>query len=162
MLELVKVINSSSGRFFTEVISIATSKQKLKQILHVPLYSNAFYLMSANAMSAVFGFAFWVIAARFYPAEAVGLASAVIAAVGLLACLANLGFGYGLIRFLPDAGTKSNSLLNSSFTITILASMLVSLIFLGGLGFWSPALLFLHREPLLIAAFIVSPPFSAR
>lgn len=155
MLELIKVINLRSGRFLTEIISIATSKQKLMQLFHVPLYSNAFYLMLANAMSALFGFAFWVVAARFYPAEAVGLASAVIAAVGLLAGFANLGFGYGLIRFLPNAGAKSNSLLNSSFTISILASLLISLIFLGGLGFWSPALLFLRRDPILIAAFII-------
>jgi O-antigen/teichoic acid export membrane protein len=155
LLELTKLMNLNVGGFFTEVIGTATSKQALKQLFHVPLYANAFYLMADNAMSAIFGFAFWVVAARFYPAEAVGLASTVIAATGLLASLANLGFGYGLIRFLPNAGEKSNRLLNSSFTISILASLLASLIFLGGLGFWSPALLFLRRNPILIAAFLV-------
>ena len=155
MLELIKSLNSRIGGFFTEVFSIATSKQKVKQLLRIPLYSNAFYLMVANAMTALFGFAFWIIAARFYPAGAVGVASAVIAAMGLLASFANLGLGYGLIRFLPHSGEKADSLLNSSFTISILVSLLASLIFLGGLGFWSPALLFLRQEPVLISAFVV-------
>lgn len=155
MLELIKLLNSRVAGFFTEVISVATSKQKLKQLLRTPLYSNALYLMIANAFGALFGFAFWIIAARFYPVEAVGLASAVIAAMGLLAIFANLGLGYGLIRFLPQSGRKASSLLNSSFTISILASLLISGIFLSGLGFWSPALLFLRQEPALIAAFVV-------
>ena len=155
MPELIKLLNSRIGGFFTEVISIAISKQKLKQLLLVPLYSNALYLVAGNALSALFGFAFWIMAARFYPVEAVGLASAVIAAMGLLASFASLGLGYGLIRFLPQSGVKASSLLNSSFTIGILAALLISFIFLGGLGFWSPALLFLRQEPVLIAAFVV-------
>ena len=155
MLELIKLLNSRVGGFFGEVVSIATSKQRLKQLFQIPLYSNALYMMVAGTFGALCGLAFWVIAARFYSAEAVGLASAVIAAMGLLASLANLGLGFGLIRFLPHSNEKVSKLLNSSFTISILASLLASLIFLGGLGFWSPALLFLRQEPLLIAAFVV-------
>jgi len=155
LLELMKQLNKHAFEFLSDVISIATSKQRLKQLFHISLYSNALYLMITNAFSALCGFAFWVIVARFYPAEAVGLASAVLAAMGLLASFANLGLGYGLIRFLPHSGGKANSLLNSSFTISILASLLISLIFLGGLGFWSPALLFLRQDPVLIAAFVV-------
>ena len=155
MLELIKLLNKRAFGFFSDVVSIATSKQKLRQLLHIPLYSNALYLMVANVFSALCGYAFWIIAARFYPTEEVGLASAVIAAMGLLSSLANLGLGYGLIRFLPHSGVKTNSLLNSSFTISIIASLLIALIFLGGLGFWSPALLFLRRDPMLIAAYII-------
>ena len=111
--------------------------------------------MTINALSALLGFVFWIIAARFYSAETVGVASAIIAAMGLMASFANLGLGHGLIRFLPNAGQKANSLINSSFTINILASLIVSLVFLAGLGFWSPELLFLHDEPLLFSAFAV-------
>lgn len=155
LLEMIKQLGLRIGGFFTEVISIATSKQKLEQLFHIPLYSNAFYLMVANAVAALCGFAFWIIAARFYPAEAVGLASAVIAAMRLLATFASLGLGYGLIRFLPLSGRKAHSLLNSSFTISILAALSISFVFIGGLGVWSPALLFLRQEPVLVAAFVV-------
>lgn len=155
LLHLMKHLNLRIRGLLAEVISVATSKERINQLFHIPLYSNAFYLMIANAVAALFGFAFWIIAARFYPVETVGLASAVIAAMGLLASFANLGLGHGLIRFLLSSGRKASSLLNSSFTISILAALLVSLIFLGGLGFWAPALLFLHQEPVLIAAFVV-------
>ena len=151
----MKHLNSYAFGFFSDVLSIATSRQKLGQILNVPLYSNALHLMAANVFSALCGYAFWIIAARFYPTDEVGLASAVIAAMGLLSSLANFGLGYGLIRFLPHAGVKANKLINSSFTITIIASLIIAVIFLGGLGFWSPALLFLLRDPALIVAFII-------
>ncbi len=151
----MKQFNLRIRGLLAEVISVATSKERIRQLFHIPLYSNAFYLMITSAVAALFGFVFWIIAAKFYPTETVGLASAVIAAMGLLASFANLGLGHGLIRFLPGSGRKANSLLNSSFTISILTALLVSLIFLWGLGFWSPALLFLHQEPALIAAFVV-------
>ncbi len=155
MSVLITLITKHAYGFFSEVVTIATSKQKLRQLFSVPLYSNAIYLMTANVIAAISGFAFWIIAARFYPAEIVGLASAVLAAIGLLANLANLGLGYGLIRFLPNSAGKENNLLNSSFTISILASILISVIFLGGITFWSPALIFLRHEPVLLVAFIV-------
>jgi len=41
--------------------------------------------MAANAAAALLGFIFWIIVARFYSPEDVGLASAAIAALGLLA-----------------------------------------------------------------------------
>ena len=154
MLELMKLLNLRIGGFFTEIVSITTSRKRLNQLFNIPLYSNALYLMIANATSALGGFIFWVIAARSYSAETVGQASAAIAAIGLLASFAILGLGYGLIRFLPHAGEKTNSLLNSSFTINGFTSLIASFIFLGGLSFWSPALAFLRQDPVFFAAFV--------
>jgi len=153
--ELIKVLNSHIVGFFNEVINIAFSRQKLLQLFQIPLYSNAIYQIAATVSSALGGLAFWIIATRFYDTDDVGLASAIIAAMGLLANLANLGLGFGLIRFLPNSGEKASSLINSSFTISMLASLLVSIIFIGGLDFWSPALLYLRQEPILMPAFIV-------
>jgi hypothetical protein len=39
--------------------------QGLKLLYGVSLYSNAVYLIAANAVNALVGFAFWLIAARF-------------------------------------------------------------------------------------------------
>jgi len=111
--------------------------------------------MGGYLIGGLSGLAFWVIAARLYTTEDVGLASAVIAAMGLLASLANLGLGHGLIRFLAHSGSKANGMLNSSFTISLLASLLASAIFLGGLSLWSTTLTFLRQEPMLVVAFVV-------
>lgn len=138
-----------------EVVKIVTSKERLKGLFHVPLFSNALYLMAASVASALLGFAFWMIATKFYSAEDVGLATAAISAVSLLAMLANFGLGYGLIRFLPQSGKNASSMINSCLTLGGLASVVLAVIFLGGLGFWSPALLFIRDNSVYLAAFLL-------
>ncbi|HEY42266.1 MAG TPA: oligosaccharide flippase family protein [Dehalococcoidia bacterium] len=112
-------------------------------------------MMIATGTNAVLGFVFWIIVARFYPAEDVGLASAAIAATGLLALFSYLGLGAGLIRFLPGSGKDANSMINTAFTVGLLASLLAISIFVAGLGFWSPSLVFLRQDPLYLIVFFI-------
>jgi O-antigen/teichoic acid export membrane protein len=151
MKQLISPIN----KLVTDVVATATSRARLKSLLSIPLYSNAIYLVVANAANALLGFAFWIVAARLYTTEDVGLASATISAVFLLTMLANLGLGYGLIRFLPNAGRNTSNMINSCFTIGGLTSIVTSLIFMAGLGFWSPALLSIRSNPFYLIAFIL-------
>ncbi|MCL0050759.1 oligosaccharide flippase family protein [Dehalococcoidia bacterium] len=151
----IKWQNSHLYRLLTEVVTTVTSKDRLKQLFHIPLYSNAIYLIAASAVNALFGFAFWLIAARFYSPVAVGLASAAISAASLLAMLANLGLGYGLIRFLPHSGKNASSIINSCFSLGSLTSVVLALIFLGGINLWSPALLFIKQNPVYLTVFVL-------
>ncbi len=130
-------------------------REGLKSLYGVSLYRNAGYLMIGTAVTSATGFVFWIIAARFYPVEAVGLGSAIISAMGLLALLSNLGLGIGLIRFLPGAGRDGNDMMNSFFTVGGLASIAIALIFLAGLHLWSPALLSVRQHPIFFTAFVV-------
>jgi len=142
-------------KVITEAIDTVTSRQKLKSLYGVSLYRNAIYLMLNSAMLALTGFFFWVIAARLYPVEGVGLASAAISAIGLLALLSTLGLDYGLIRFLPNAGEKASKMINSCFTLGALLSIILALIFLAGLNIWSPALLPIREHPVFFAGFVI-------
>ncbi len=137
------------------VVRTATSRELLKKHLATPLYQNAYYLMVGTAIDSVLGFVFWIIAARFYSAEAVGLGSAIIAALGLLALLSELGLGIGLVRFLPGAGRNGNDMLNTCLTVSGSASIVIALVFLAGLGFWSPALLPVRQDPIFFTLFAV-------
>jgi len=110
--------------------------------------------MLANAVLALFGFIFWIIAARLYPAEAVGLASAIISAAGLLAMFAGLDLDYGLIRFLKSSNNPVN-LINSCFTLIGLASLAVAGIYIIGLGIWSPGLNIIRENPYYLVIFIL-------
>lgn len=139
---------------FTDAIKALTSKEGLKSLYGVSLYRNAIYLMINSAVLALAGFFFWMAATRLYPTEAVGLASAAIAAIGLLALLSTLGLDYGLIRFLPGSGEKARDMINSCFTLGGLISIALALIFLAGLGIWLPALLPIREHPVSFAAFI--------
>jgi O-antigen/teichoic acid export membrane protein len=106
-------------------------------------------------MYALTGFFFWIVAARLYPPEVVGLASSAIAAIGLLSLLSTLGLDYGLLRFLPAAGDKARDMNNSAFTIGGAVPVLTALIYLAGLSIWSPALLPVRNNLLYFLAFIV-------
>ena len=130
-------------------------REGLKSLYGISLYRNAVYLAVGTVVTNIAGFVFWAIAARFYPTEAVGLGSAAISALGLLAIFSELGLGIGLVRFLPGAGKDGNDMINSCFTLSGLASVAAALIFLVGLRFWSPALLVVRQQPIFFAAFVI-------
>jgi len=136
-------------------VTAVTAKEGLKSLYGVSLYRNAVYLMLNSMVSAATGFVFWMIAARLYSTEDVGLGSATIAAASLLVLFSTLGLDYGLIRFLPGSGEKSNAMINSCFTISGLVSIALALIFLAGLGIWSPFLLLIREHPIFLIAFVV-------
>lgn len=130
-------------------------REGLKSLYGLSLYRNAVYLAVSAVVTSIAGFVFWIVAARFYPTEAVGLSSALLSSLSLLAIFSELGLGIGLVRFLPGAGKDGNDMMNSCFTLSGLASVAVALIFLAGLRFWSPALLVVRQQPIFFAAFVV-------
>lgn len=113
---------------------------KIKAHLGQTLHLNTYILLTVRIATAGFSFFFWVLAARVIPAGAVGLASGTISAALLLAGLAQLGFGFTLVRHLPSA-KKPLKLLNGSFLVAGLFGAALAVIFLLGLEIWSPALL---------------------
>ena len=60
------------------------------------LLRNSLYIMATTAATALIGFVYWLVAARMYPASAIGLASALISVMALASTLANLGIGPAL------------------------------------------------------------------
>src|SRR4030067_2560894 len=108
--------------------------------------------MITAGVTSILGFVFWIIVARFYSPSEVGLATALISAVGLLGIFSQLGFQFGLVRYLPGENDKKG-MINSSLTIVGLFSLLLVMIFVAGLGFWSPALLFIQKDAALFLSF---------
>ena len=75
------------------------------------------FLMLSSVIGAGIRFVFWVIAARFYSAEDVGLASAIVSAMRMIGMLSVLGLDLALIRFIPEKEKKSETV-NSALVIT--------------------------------------------
>jgi O-antigen/teichoic acid export membrane protein len=138
-----------------------TQLDKVKTIWSISLYRNAIWLMIGNSVGALLGFAFWTIAARFYTTEQVGLASATIAAMTLIQSISHLGMSYGIVRFLPSAGKKASSMINSSLTISTISSIIISIIFVLGLNIWSPELLSIKNNIYYFAGFVAFTTVSA-
>ena len=103
-------------------------KEKYKKIMEDSLYKNSIYLMISSAVMAGFGFFFWLICARLFSAEDIGLATTIISVMGLIASISVLGLNSGLIRYLPTSKDKSKNV-NTCFTIVALIAIIVSCIF---------------------------------
>lgn len=151
---LIAKLTSFIKETLVGVFKAATSKEGLKSLYGVSLYRNAVYLVINSAVLALTGFLFWVVAARLYPASDVGLASAAIAAVGLVVLLSNFGLQFGLGGFISSSKRKGE-IINSCLTIAGLGAIAFSLIFLAGLDIWAPHLLFLREDPVIFAGVIV-------
>ena len=132
----------------------------LGKVRYSSLYGNAFYLMLNSVVTSLLGFVFWNIMARFFPPAQVGIGSALVAASMLVGALANLGLGIGLIRFVPEAGEKAGRLINAAFTLAGAVAVAVSLIYLAGAGYWSPALVFVRENVWLLALFVLFTTFT--
>src|SRR3990170_161209 len=118
------------------------------------LYRNSIYLMLSTAVMAFLGFFFWIINARLYSAEQVGIGTTLISIMPLISSFSILGLGNGLIRYLPTSERK-NKKINTSFTSVALMSILTSVIYLIFLKTFSPKLLFVRENIIFSLLFIV-------
>ena len=84
---------------------------------------NASALMLSTVASAAVGFLFWVVAARWFAPSAVGLASAVVSSMTLLAAIAQLNLTSLYARFLPTAGAKTRDIIVGGAAASILMSL---------------------------------------
>jgi len=134
--------------------NILAQGRRAIHLLRTPLFTNAFYLWGTAAGAAVAGFAFWALVARLYDADEVGLGTAALSIVTLLAMFSHLGLGTGLIRFLPESGEGGPRLANAVFTTSVVGAVVSSAVFLVGVSLWAPSLGFLREQPLYSLAFV--------
>ncbi|WP_406657738.1 oligosaccharide flippase family protein [Methanolobus sp. ZRKC2] len=93
-----------------------------------PLYRNSVFLLLGRLLNVGVGFLFWLIAARLYPTEEVGVATALISSLGLIVFISSLGFNFSLIRFI-NIHIKEN-VLSTSIVITTIASAFMATVYL--------------------------------
>ncbi len=136
-----------------EAVTSVLSRTYLQQFLTLPLYRNAFFLIGDACITALGGFLFWVVVARFYSEAEVGYSSAILSAVNLLLLISLAGQGFSIVRFLSQSD-KPRELINSSFTLSGLISLVAASVFIAGIDFWSPALRFVQRQVIFAITFI--------
>jgi O-antigen/teichoic acid export membrane protein len=118
----------------------------LREHLDAPLFRNAYALVVNTGITAVLGFAYWVIAARLFSTIEVGLAAAGISAMTLLAGISLLNLEAVLVRFIPIAGRQTLRLVLSVMAVCTTLAVITSAIFIYGLPIWEPTLDFLAEN----------------
>ncbi len=130
------------------------------QDIRTPLYRNAIILIINTVIVAAAGFVFWVLVARLYTQEEVGLALVLVSVATFLAVLSGLGFGTGLIRFLPGTKNDKGRMINSCLTISTMVSLGLAAIVLASVNLWFPQGRGLIRLWALVPIFLLLTPMQ--
>ena len=117
---------------------IPKNLNELKIHVKDPLYQNSFYLLANNILGSVVAFFFWIVAARFYSTDDIGIASALISSSSFILIVSRLGFDFSIIRFFPIK--NKSDIFNTSIFITTIFSFLLGILFILGIDFFSPDL----------------------
>lgn len=118
-----------------------------------PLVRASWALIATTALNAIFGLAYWVLAARLYPAEVVGAAAGAISAMMFVTSIGWLGLQFVLIRFVPVAGDRTGRLILTAYGAAELVGLATAGLFL--VAFAGPSGLgFVAAGPATVLAFI--------
>jgi len=104
----------------------------LREHLRDPLYANGYALVANAGASALLGFLFWIVAARRFAPESLGVGAAVVSAATLAALVGKAGFDAAIIRYGPGLGRRElERLLARAAAATLLLTGLVALVVLA-------------------------------
>ena len=117
------------------------------------LRKNSFALIVSQAVIAGSGFIFWMLCARLFSAEEVGLATAFLSLATLTASLTNLGLSNTIMRFAPRSSHQAQFALACVITGTV-SSLAGGAIVLAVLQLVSPELLFVRSSVIYIVLFL--------
>jgi O-antigen/teichoic acid export membrane protein len=128
---------------------------RFTSIRQVPLYRSSFALMLTTGLNGILGFAYWILAARLYPAGAVAVGAGAISAMMLVSSLGWIGLQYVLLRFVPVAGEAQARLVRLTYAAAIAIGLVSAGVFLAGFAHLADLGL-LTRSPLTVALFAAS------
>src|SRR5437868_699832 len=121
----------------------------------MPLYRSSFALMLTTGLNGILGFAYWVLAARLYPADAVSVGAGAISAMMLVSSLGWIGLQYVLLRFVPVAGDSQARLVRLTYAAAVAIGLFCAGVFLVGFAHLAGVGL-LTESPLTAALFAAS------
>ncbi|MFC7218043.1 lipopolysaccharide biosynthesis protein [Streptomyces polyrhachis] len=118
------------------------------------VFVSSFFLLASTVVTAGLSFLFWVVVARYYSPEQVGLATSLISATTLLAFLSLAGLNSTLIRFPAPEPSRDAQITQSMLLVAVLACAAAG-VYLLGLPLYGQKLLFIREDPAWIAAFVL-------
>lgn len=129
---------------------------KLRGHFTMPLFRHAYTLLLGSASISALGLLYWLIAARVYPADVVGLGSAAISVLMFVSGISQLGLTSILVRYLPSASGSATRLVLWSYAATTAVSALAGITVALAIGRIVPDLEFLGSNAWWLAGFTLS------
>ncbi|HEY3181859.1 MAG TPA: hypothetical protein VGJ77_03415 [Gaiellaceae bacterium] len=108
--------------------------------VRTPVVRDGYALVLNSAITAVIGLGYWIVAARVYPPEVVGVNAALISSMMFIAGVAQLNLSNILVRFVPDAGRMVRRLIVASYAVSLGVAAVAATLFVLGIGIWGDEL----------------------
>ncbi len=125
------------------------------------MLTNAGSLVASTGVTSVLGFAYWWLAARRFPPEAVGIASTSTSAMMLIGGLCTLGFSTLLLTELPRKPELTGQLISTALLAVGCVAAVVSLVFAYIAPYISPQYRPLQANPTDVIILVVGIALSA-
>jgi O-antigen/teichoic acid export membrane protein len=124
------------------------------------LVKSVLALLTSSVSGALLGLVFWAVAAHLYPARAVGYGAAAIAAMTLLASIAQLNLGAIFPRYLYASGARAMSVLVSGYAASAFLALLAGALFVVFTGAHPYLARDVFPAPLFVVAIVLWVIFS--
>jgi O-antigen/teichoic acid export membrane protein len=131
-------------------------RRQLVDHLRIPLHRDGYALALNSAFTAVTGLVYWILAAHAFSAHAVGLNFALISAMTLLSGIASLNLPNIIVRFLPESGHRTLARVVCAYAVAAALAACAAVVFIVGVGSWTPRLGFLSSDHGLQGWFVFS------
>jgi O-antigen/teichoic acid export membrane protein len=92
-----------------------------------PLYNSSLFIMLGRISASAFGFLFWMIAAKLYSMDEIGIAAVIYSSLSLVQLLSRLGLDYAQTRFVTFY--EKEKIFNSFLSVTTVASFIIASIY---------------------------------
>lgn len=134
-------------------LTTLSSLTNLTRIFRDKLYSNSIYLITSSIINSGIGLIFWVIAAKMYSSNEIGIASALISSMSLIVLVSRIGLDNSLVRSLPKG--NRNNIITTTIIITTTLSILIGIVYIFNIDLLSPNLHELNKHPLYFMLFLI-------
>ena len=95
--------------------------------------------MLTTGVTAVLGFVFWLICARLFTPDEIGIGTSLISAMSLISYMSLLGFNNTFMRILPTSHNRSN-VINTGLLLVITAAVVIAIWYIIGVELIAPKL----------------------
>jgi O-antigen/teichoic acid export membrane protein len=135
---------------------VSSYKERVSEHLRIPLFRNGYALAASSAVTSSIGVIYWILATHFYPAEVVGLNSAIISLMMFLGGLAQLNLLTAHIRFIPNAGSATRRFIGITYLVALVLAGLISIAYVTNIHIFSPALSILRSSAPITISFVLA------
>lgn len=100
-------------------------RERARLLKEQSLFRNSVYIMGTTAVTSLFGFGFWIVAARWIPTAEVGRAAALVSAMMFVSILTNLGLGQVFVSRLAsrEAGESWSLTVTTGLAVAAIMSL---------------------------------------